>query len=559
MTKRPHEDESKPAPQPKKRHSRQQKHRQHGQTAKGPSKPTPLNIPEVLLLIASFLPKNDLKTCLRVCKLWYQTLLSSNWSVTELSWDPDVPIGGKTLPMIGKHSTLINTLVLHTTHRRFLFPGKRPLRCPNLSELEVRTTSHKLHETAEPSMIDFILQHQRNLTALSYDAGAPSRLLESLAVAEDFKALERLSIRYICQNDVSLDKFMQWYDARLSRLRSLSLDTTVYLDRDTPMAASTTEIEAKLAGARTSNLRELRLSTEFHPEYPLNQDICVMLLRKSPDLLRLRWSCHAGYGASLKILAQAIEEQQQQEDSACQRLKALELLHVVFRDEDFKAVLESLPVLTELSLQGTNFDFQSWETLKEVPRYMTTLKTLDIRECRQVKGSLILTILSSISSLETFSADYIEDSDLIVGQQRSLQPWVCLGLKKLTISVYFSDPYSLAANQATERTFHSLLSKMEQLEELDLNYCPTFLDPRGDCYLKLTLAYGLDELKSLKRLRVLKGPFYLFCWDSESESMWTAKEGQWVKEHWKELNQIRGFYLHETARAHLSHLAILNA
>ncbi|KAG0041517.1 hypothetical protein BGZ83_001699, partial [Gryganskiella cystojenkinii] len=332
----------------------------------------------------------------------------------------------------------------------------------------------------------------------------------------------------------------------------------VYPDRDTPTTALKTEIEAKLAGARTSNLRELRLSARFHPECPLNQDVCVMLLRKSPDLLRLRWSCHdSEHRASLKILSQAIEERQGQEHSSCQRLKALELLQG-FSNEDFKAVLESLPVLTELSLQGTNFDSQSWETLKEVPRYMTTLKTLDIRKCRQAKGPLILIILSSISSLEDFSADYISDSDLLeplspVVQQSPLQPWVCLGLKKLAISVYFPDPCSLAANQATERTFYSLLSKMEQLEELDLNYCPTFLDARKDCYLKLTLAYGLDELKNLRRLRVLKGPSSRF---GRNSNMWTAKEGQWVKEHWKGLRQIQKIYLHETARAHLGHLAV---
>ncbi|KAG0035858.1 hypothetical protein BGZ83_004003, partial [Gryganskiella cystojenkinii] len=205
-----------------------------------------------------------------------------------------------------------------------MFPGKRPLHCPNLSELDVRSTFLKLHEAAEPSMIDFILQHQRSLTALSYGPRAPTRLLDSLAVAEDFKALERLSIKYIWLNDVSLDKFLQWYDARFSRLRSLSLDTTV-IDRDTPTAALTTEIEAELTGARTSNLRELRLSTRFHPDRPLNQAVYVMLLRKSPDLLRLCWSCIAEDGASLKILAQAIEQQQQQEHSACQRLKELEL------------------------------------------------------------------------------------------------------------------------------------------------------------------------------------------------------------------------------------------
>ncbi|KAG0037227.1 hypothetical protein BGZ83_003497, partial [Gryganskiella cystojenkinii] len=122
-------------------------------------------------------------------------------------------------------------------------------------------------------------------------------------------------------------------------------------------------------------------------------------------------SCHIEHRTSLKILAQAVEERQQQEHSTCQLLKALELLHVYFRNEDFKVVLESLPVLTELGLQVTNFDFQSWETLMEVQRYMTTLQTLDIRECRQVKGPLILTILSSISSLEDFSADHIGHSD----------------------------------------------------------------------------------------------------------------------------------------------------
>ncbi|KAG0037106.1 hypothetical protein BGZ83_003538, partial [Gryganskiella cystojenkinii] len=370
MMKRPHQDGSKPAPQLKKRHSQQQEKHQQDPTSTGPSKPTPLNIPEVLLYITSFLTKKDLKTCLCVCKLWHRTLLSCIWSVTELSRDPDVAIR-TTLPKIGKHATLIYKLVLYTTHRRFLFPGKRPLHCPNLLELDVRSTSLKLHKTAEPSMIDFIRQHQRGLRALSYGTKAPTRLLDSLAVAEDFEALERLSIRYIWQNDVSLDKFLHWYDVRLSRLRSLSLlDTTVVADlgRETPTAASTTEIEAKLAGVRTSNLRELRLSTRFHHDRPLNQNVCMMLLRKSPDLLRLGWSCDAEYRESLKTLVRVIEERQQQEHSACQRLKALDLFHVDFRNEDFKVVIESLPVLTELSLHATNFDSQSWETIKEVPR-----------------------------------------------------------------------------------------------------------------------------------------------------------------------------------------------
>jgi len=175
----------------------------------------------------------------------------------------------------------------------------------------------------------------------------------------------------------------------------------------------------------------------------------------------------------------------------------------------------------------------SWKVLQlEVPRYMSTLKELDLSFCRQVNGRIVQEVLCSVPTLEVFHADYITGTDL-----DNSRPWVCVGLQHLTLA------FVLVSEKVRLRVFHRLstLTKLRTLK-LDmfsvLHYGDGGLTPipvakaTQQC-LQFSLLKGMGMLINLKLLRVLRGPF---C----EQTVWKMTEAQWVLSHWPNLEAVEG-------------------
>ncbi|KAG0041615.1 hypothetical protein BGZ83_001590, partial [Gryganskiella cystojenkinii] len=552
----------------------------------GSSGPKVFTIPEILLSVASFLSKNDLTTCLRVCQQWKETLLAPVWSQTEVTLGltspvPELPVStgappplpplilpSPPLSVLRKHASLIQKLVLTILDQPFDFPGKQqPVLCANLFELEILAPldrHYRIETESEVSLVEFLHQHSSGLRSVSYEALASKTIMKSLAGCT---RLERLSIRYNPNAISVLEEFLSWYESQWSKgLKSLSWTGTCddlfeeggedeeSVQEITPEL--TAEIQERLSGLDTTRLQELSLSTLHYNTWPLIQAHLV-LIGKSPDLVRLRWSFQPKRPREqtpMAILAAALTESTTTSDDPkiCQRLESIHFLKMRFKNKDFKTVVESLPVLTELTFEDTTFNGGSWEILKDIPRYRTTLRTLRLRECPVIEGPQIVDILGSITSLEIFEAFSLRDTDVLGQHQR---PWVCLGLKELTLGLYTLDFRSVTA----ERRFLNQISRLEQLDVLDLS--PRILPPartaeRSNHSLKLTLDTGLDQLETLKRLRVLKGPYKDKAGRYGSKKYgwypWSATEACWVQEHWPRLETLQGFTLDRSAEPYLT-------
>ncbi|KAG0044479.1 hypothetical protein BGZ83_010305 [Gryganskiella cystojenkinii] len=250
------------------------------------------------------------------------------------------------------------------------------------------------------------------------------------------------------------------------------------------------------------------------------------------------------------------------------------LPHADFAIKDFETLIGALPALTDLSLDSTNFDDHCFQILKNVDqgRYGTTLTELSIKHCENFSGRFIHEVLCNFAALQVFKADTLFYSDLLQDEREhggQRRPWVCLGLK--TLSLFFkriSDPHTASSENvapavpsdgtsvvnntvettstpatttsmitSTSPTFESLLfprvATLEQLETLDMANYQSLRPPE---IIRLDLEHGLDQLKTLKRLRVLKG-FNSF---RNQVAHWDEAEAHWVLKHWPrpELREI---------------------
>ncbi|KAG0044188.1 hypothetical protein BGZ83_010566 [Gryganskiella cystojenkinii] len=272
------------------------------------------------------------------------------------------------------------------------------------------------------------------------------------------------------------------------------------------------------------------------------------------------------------------------------QLKTLAVIGADFEVKDFETLVRVLPVLTDLELELTNFDDCFLQLLQTVDqgRYRSTLSELRFKKCDGVTGAIVHEILCQFSGLRVFKAEMIRHSDLLQDAQDHdgvMRPWVCLGLKEL--SLYFGHTSSDESNTTQESTpatfsvltsafnsirttitaatttspppppppqspattvpptFESLifprLSTFEQLEVLDMNTTDVILRHRN---VRMDLKHDLDQLWTLKRLRILNGSVFkprVFYWGED--------EAHWVLDHWPRLETLDYIGLTDGARS----------
>ncbi|KAG0042535.1 hypothetical protein BGZ83_000352 [Gryganskiella cystojenkinii] len=300
------------------------------------------------------------------------------------------------------------------------------------------------------------------------------------------------------------------------------------------------ELSAALEYHHTTQIQELELDCADEDDVMLK--IQFMLILKSPGLTRLHWrlldedgemvpefsACTGGY--HMKKLAEAIRD----EDSCpWKQLSSFTLSGMDFENHDFRTLIRALaPTLKELNLNRTLFDESSWDTLQATTPLRTTLRTLSLESC-SLDGLSMQGILCTMQGLEVFRGDYITDLDVLQDDR----PWVCTGMREFSVAFVL-----LKAEERTEQRILARLSGFQELEILRLSYSERslawhttgmdiFEQPQED--MRLTLSQGLDQLKSLKKLRVLELPV-------RREIGWSVKEAEWIQKHWQRLEEIIG-------------------
>ncbi|KAG0046167.1 hypothetical protein BGZ83_008641 [Gryganskiella cystojenkinii] len=576
MTKRPSEQGLELVRKSRRLQTRQQltTHQQHHQQSQEPNqqeqqltshRPSPLNITELLQHIGSYLDHSSLPACLLVCRDWHQTLLSQTWQSVEFNLDQQDQVSNKfssshlpSFDTLKKYSILIRSLAIEYD-RKFNFAGGQLL-CPNLSTLRI-DSNLVFPVLNERSIVALIKRHQSSLQELTFGPYPSSRFLDAV---EGCKDLKRLTLKSLCP--ASLQEWMDHYSV-WSRMVFISWNC-FFTSASNDIAIEMKEMSALLDRAKETTIQELVLHSEQCTWSILQAH--VVLILKSPDLKHLRWTAYNSTRRDqvVALLIQAIRTQDGEHPCGHrqfgQKLESLALVDVEFTTYDFRDLFETLTAaLTHLDLTWTNFSADSWMVLKQnLPRYLISIRDLNIQGCKDVLGSIVQDILCSMPNLEKLVADYVADIDI----ERDNRPWVCRGLKSLTLAFFLN-----GNKEVTQPMIVSRLLQLKQLEELDLDRSGLFhheqqmnlpfRDLKRGCLdlgLERVVNGGGDEggnlaqLATLRNLKRLTGP-------GSYTVVWGEPEAQWVLKHWVQLESLEGFSLDDHAEALLqNHINVVS-
>ncbi|KAK3836537.1 MAG: hypothetical protein JOS17DRAFT_772042 [Linnemannia elongata] len=204
------------------------------------------------------------------------------------------------------------------------------------------------------------------------------------------------------------------------------------------------------------------------------------------------------------------------------------------------SVISNLPPLKHFGLESMNFDSLCFGHLRR--RQFDSLRSLDLTGCHKVTSRMALDVVLHCHQLEDFRAPRIFVTDL----KSTPQPWVCHGLKRL--SVFFaSDPVDPSADSL----IFEQLSRLKWLESLDLSQQHKWLESIGVSQrhdsnviwsrpimstalqtVKLRLDSGLAQLATLTRLR----SFIFYNTDQNME----GEDVEWMLTRWRCLANMYG-------------------
>ncbi|KAG0049263.1 hypothetical protein BGZ83_005904 [Gryganskiella cystojenkinii] len=403
-------------------------------------------------------------------------------------------------------------------------------------------------------MATFLRLHQESLKSfVGYEVNS-GVVLDALAKC---KKIEKVQIQHLHLSSPNI--FFDRYPTLWSQLKTLSLGGCWFntgKDIDKILLGVRKKVEKQ---AKIQHLT-IRTPEGDHAVYELQ----ALLIKNCPELVSLSWApgslVRKNKTGAIIHLAKAIE--------FGYKFPKLESIHVEgdknFRNQELAVVLRGLPSLTNVALPETSFDVACWDFMKRgIPRYMTSLKELDLGGCAFTTGAMVHNVLCSAPTLEVFRGNYIKTSNF----QNDRRPWVCTGLKKLTLEFILDlgdDETQIC--KAGRMTFERI-SQLVQLEELSLDSHYGRVDSysnygRNDSFwakhrdgewdgvlqlkeaqpvLQFLLAQGLEQLGTLRSLRILGG---LRLSDSMLDYQGTEleeAETNWMVEHLPELKETREF------------------
>ncbi|GJJ74712.1 hypothetical protein EMPS_07070 [Entomortierella parvispora] len=476
-----------------------------------------LSINEILHMIGQFLDRHSLTICLRVNKEWHPIFIPLVWSEVKICLK--TACFGHASTVLEKYAPFIRKLVLLMEGGNFEVKEsdqeRQPVFCPNLVELFHPDEAYE--DDLEEPLSDLIHRHRSSLKVLeSFCYGGVTGVGDVIYQCQKLEVLHTGEVND--KRKVSLEKWLDRYESFWSRLRNLSLSLRWEFDqRPTPSTIH------QLKDRAETRLEKLELQIDECTAGSLY--IMNMLIAKSPHLVKLLYhidSMSLKLPSPMSLLAEGAQDPTAQ---FLPRLQCLQLMIGDFDNADFQKLLTSTVCLVELQVHSSSFDATSWKILKDdIPRYRNTLRSLDLRLCRKVTGSMVHNILCTILTLREFSADYIAEFDLVEKEQ----PWVCLGLKSLRLGIVIVELPSL---RQPEQVFLDRFSKLEALEYLDARTIfvgEYFSFPRR--YFRLDLLHGMDTLKTLRQLKFL----------GLDSSRWGLAEIQWVSTYWPKLETCSG-------------------
>ncbi|KAF9983064.1 hypothetical protein BGZ65_002221 [Modicella reniformis] len=223
-------------------------------------------------------------------------------------------------------------------------------------------------------------------------------------------------------------------------------------------------------------LRHMRVDydpfTNHSGQFVANNPLPVLTKMKSLSLVRLSELSNAFVW---KILAQCpnvveLDFRAQwsvniKEFSALLSTKMPNITHLGFSiprlvDMDLVNIFKALPTIEKLDVAGSEFGMMAINHL--LGKNPFTISYVDLRNCSNLKGHMILRILGECRNLRSFMADSISANDMVNNTLYSYS-WACIGLRELVLDIR-GDP----KDEETCRKIYRHLSQLTCLEHLDI-------------------------------------------------------------------------------------------
>ncbi|KAI8601305.1 hypothetical protein EDD21DRAFT_374797 [Dissophora ornata] len=445
---------------------------------------TPLNLPEIRSLLATYLRRGDLARCIRVCMAWHASFLPALWSTLYPKSMSEQPYLSRAVLLRHRH------YVRHLACNRGVFRYHADTQFPNLQTLLI--FGDQLLSTTVVALHPHISSLKLGVTA----SQCVPPLFWRVATATLHNLVE-LGLVGVQVAKVDCADFWKI----CARLKTLILQKT-------------TIAEGPPAAVILLKLQDIQISTE----YGLSHDRQLDLMARAPQLIHLCWHC-----PTLSICI-AITDQLTQYSTrgTWPHLQRLDLGRSMASDTQLSLIVSKMYCVTELSVMTARFGLFCLAALRP---HFPWLNILHISKSLHSTGEFIPEILASCPHLESLKADTVLALEIIKGRR-----WVCQRSLKV-LSLFFQMALKQSAAPYEQQGVFERLSECINLRQLNVS-CQIGGPLRRS--LDFRLKKGLAKLGRLKQLEVVGFSNTLQEMDSEDVA--------WMIKNWVNVNFVRGTF-----------------
>jgi len=444
--------------------------------------PHPLQLPEIISHVASYVQEYSLPACAQVSKAWYQALVPFLWRNVSLDRPPSPEA-------IKSNSRFIKSLAINFTLPQEYFT----LRCPNLVSLSMK-------HSISPDGADGLELVANHPSLIHLELNGPLRQYPEWFWDKlvGFRHLKVLTLTCLNIGEAHIDKFWQLC-TQLERL-------DIHYQRITG--------RGNLSCMQFPHLRELRTGYFYGSKVPLTLDF----MQRCPGLRSFEWTLDQDVN---QLFIPGFEKL-----ISARTWPHLQSISTWMLDDedDLSRIVGNMQQITHFCA----------EELSVTPKLMGLLQThfsrlqiLDLTGNKGCTSAMAQEIMSSCPLLTMFIASSIDAIDIVQGR-----PWVCLNLKVLNLRFCF-DAATLGYMQPL---VFDQLARLTRLEELYVNGSAVVMDSRHPpgfhelCDMRLV--HGLGKLSTLRLLRMVNF--------SNTIQRMGEREVDWVLGHWRNLECIFG-------------------
>ncbi|GJJ67886.1 hypothetical protein EMPS_00232 [Entomortierella parvispora] len=475
---------------------------------------TPLDLPELHHYIAAWIlrqdtPRQDLVSCVLVCRRWHHSYLPFLWQTIHLypGWQdsPSSPDG----PLLAKYCHFIRSLQVKTTDGLHEYLGA----CTNLKTLMI----YGDQPDKDRLWADLTCLIRRNpsiewiILGLGLNTAPSPEFLRALPSAcPNLKRYESSRGRY--DQPAQLEALLEVF----SRIKTASsrneyftpfLTSGITEDPSPPSHSPSPELSV-IKGRTFPNIWELTLKNASGLDISSQLD----LVCQCPSLQSLKWTVRPEDALPAQEICKRIP-------SACPKLTQLQMdgCGLPYPD-DIGQIVGSFPILDRLILCGIDITHNAFTAMK---KHFSTLHTLDLIDCLHVESWMIQEILERCSTMISIMAPSILMKDIAAGQG-----WAALGLTHLQVTLVASHPSDIKE----QRAVWSEIAKLTRLSNLFIGGHRR----RTRQGLEVLLDAGMDRIHCLTKLKKLS--IGAAC------QRMTMEEAEWMLLHLENMKCLEGYF-----------------